>query len=298
MSTLLIGAFLLSAVSNISFGQPSVIPLWENLKTPADAGEEFVEVRDKGTVNERRHISNIHNPELLVYLPEQEKANGTGVLICPGGGYGFVSIDSEGIEIAKWLNSLGIAGFVLKYRCADYRYPAPLEDAKQAMKIIRSKADEFHIKADRVGAIGFSAGGHLAASLGTGSDTFDGKDCRPDFMILVYPVISMKDGLTHGGSRDNLLGKNPSDELIEKTSNELHVTKDTPPTFLVHADNDGVAPSSNSVIFYTALKQASVRAELHIYEKGGHGFGMRAHTGQAAADWPGRCEIWLKQLDF
>ena len=286
-------------------GEPQVIPVWENLKAGNGAGEEIVEIMDKGTADERRHISNIHRPEILVYLPEKDKANGTSVLICPGGGYEIVSVDSEGVEIAKWLNLLGVAGFVLKYRLKEYGYPVPQQDAVRAMKIVRSKAGEFGIDPDRIGVMGFSAGGHLASCVGVlgenesiggiKNDAIDEVSARPGFMVLVYPVISMDDKITNSGSKINLIGEEPGKELVELLSTNKQITNTTPPAFIVHADDDMAVPSRNSVLFHDALEDAGVEAELHTYEEGGHGFGMRAQKGMAAADWPGRCEAWMKR---
>jgi acetyl esterase/lipase len=248
-------------------------------------------------------------PTITIYLPPKEAATGTGVVICPGGGYGHLSMDREGEQIAEWLNSIGVAGFVLKYRHrrsgAGYGHPAPLQDAQRAMRIVRSRAKEFGIEPGRIGIMGFSAGGHLASSLGTHfqNDYYDAKEdldklsCRPDFMILLYPVITMDDSYTHQGSKHNLLGDNPDPKLVENLSNETQVKPQTPPTFLVHSDEDPAVPSENSVNFYLALKKAGVSAEMHIYQKGPHGTAIEKRFG-VISTWPDRCADWMKDREL
>jgi acetyl esterase/lipase len=244
-------------------------------------------------------------PSLTIYLPPLEKATGAAVVICPGGGYGHLAMDHEGHQIAQWLNSFGVAGFILKYRHrnsgAGYGHPAPLQDAQRAVRMVRSRAKEWNVDSGRIGILGFSAGGHLASSAGThfqkryspAEDAIDRFSCRPDFMILIYPVISFTEWCAHSGSRRNLLGKNPDKELVENLSNERRVTPETPPTFLVHANDDKGVPSENSVYFYLALRKAKVPAEMHIYEKGGHGFGLgKKNTPESS--WPLRCQQWMR----
>jgi acetyl esterase/lipase len=244
-------------------------------------------------------------PSLTIYLPPEEKATGAAVVICPGGGYGHLAMDHEGHQIAQWLNSFGVAGFILKYRHrnsgAGYGHPAPLQDAQRAVRTVRARAKEWKINPGRIGILGFSAGGHLASSAGTHfqnrysdiKDSIDRVSCRPDFMILIYPVISFTEWCTHKGSRRNLLGDNPEKELVENLSNEKQVTHQTPPTFLVHGDNDTGVPSENSIYFYLALRKAKVPAEMHIYENGRHGFGLGQNHG-AVSSWPLRCEEWMR----
>ena len=244
-------------------------------------------------------------PSLTIYLPEKEKATGAAVVIFPGGGYGHLAMDHEGHQIAQWLNSIGVAGFIVKYRHrnsgAGYGHPAPIQDAQRAIRMVRSRAKEWGIDPGRIGIIGFSAGGHLASTAGTHFNTrysepvdeIDQSSCRPDFMILMYPVISFTEWYTHKGSMINLLGKNPDKDLMESFSNEKQVTSETPPTFLVHADDDKVVPAENSVAFYLALRKAGVPAEMHIYEKGGHGFGPGIGKG-ACSSWMARCADWMK----
>ena len=242
-------------------------------------------------------------PSLTIYLPSKEKATGAAVVICPGGGYGHLAMDHEGHQIAQWLNSLGVAGFVLKYRHrgVGYSHPAPLQDAQRAIRMVRSRATEWNIDPNRIGIIGFSAGGHLASSAGTHfknryydtTDVIDNNSSRPDFMILVYPVISLVESYTHSRSKENLLGSNPDKQLMENLSNEKQVTPETPPTFLVHTDQDKKVPAENSIYFYLALRKASVPAELHIYQQGPHGFGLGQKYG-AVSSWPERCAEWMK----
>jgi len=246
-------------------------------------------------------------PSLTIYLPPKEKATGAAVVICPGGGYGFLAMDHEGHQVAQWLNSLGGAGFILKYRHrnsgAGYGHPAPLNDAQRAVSMVRSRAKEWNVNPDRIGILGFSAGGHLASTAGThfhkgkpdAKDSVDRVSCRPDFMVLIYPVISLVEWCTHSGSRRNLLGDNPDEKLVENLSNERQVTPETPPTFLVHTYEDTGVPAENSIYFYLALRKAKVPAEMHLYQKGQHGFGLGQNHG-AVSSWPLRCADWMRGL--
>jgi acetyl esterase/lipase len=244
----------------------------------------------------------VDQPSLTIYLPPATKATGTGVIVCPGGGYQMLAMDHEGRQIARWLNSIGMAAFVLKYRHAPhYHHPAPLTDAKRAMRMVRFEAAGFRVAPDAIGIWGFSAGGHLASTLGThfdagdanASDPIERVSCRPDFLVLAYPVISLTTEFTHQGSLRNLLGENPDPKLVEQFSNEKQVTKDTPPTFLFHTDEDDGVPAENSVLFYLALRKAGVPAELHIYQHGQHGVGL-APTDQVLSSWSDRLADWLK----
>jgi acetyl esterase/lipase len=229
-------------------------------------------------------------PSLSIYLPAAERATGTGVVVCPGGGYGHLAIDHEGEQIARWLNSFGVAGFVLKYRIAPrYHHPAPLQDAQQAIRMVRARAQDWGVRPDRVGIWGFSAGGHLASTAGTHFDA----GTRPDFLILSYPVISFTTPFMHKGSRNNLIGENPDPKLAESLSNELQVTPRTPPTFLFHTNADTGVPPENSVLFYMALRKAGVPAEMHIYANGPHGVGLGG-SDLALSSWPRRLEEWMQ----
>ena len=242
-------------------------------------------------------------PTLTVFQPPADKANGTAVVICPGGGYGHLAKDHEGKQVAEWFNARGVTAFMLLYRLAPrYRHPAPLQDAQRAIRTVRAQAKEWNINPDRVGILGFSAGGHLASTAGTHFDAgkSDAEDpierisCRPDFLILCYPVITLEAPHAHMGSRKNLLGKDSDDaKLVEHLSNDKQVTDKTPPTFLFHTDADRGVPPENSILFYLALKKAKVPAELHIYEKGPHGIGL-APKDAILGTWPDRLNGWLE----
>ncbi len=238
-------------------------------------------------------------PALTLYLPPAERANGTAVVICPGGGYGGLATDHEGTQIAAWLNARGITAFMLCYRLAPYRHPIPLQDAQRALRTVRARAAEWGIDAGRIGVWGFSAGGHLCATLAThfdagnsqAADAIERAGCRPDFVILAYPVICMDPPYAHIGSRENLLGDHPDPALVHSVSNERQVTAKTPPTFLFHTDSDQCVPAENSIFFYLALRKAGVPAELHIYAEGPHGIGLKLEDpilgtwGDRLADW-------------
>jgi acetyl esterase/lipase len=273
-------AFALALLAN----EPQTIVLWPG-GAPGAVGNEDAD-----------------RPTLTVYLPPAERAVPTGVVVCPGGGYAKLAMDHEGRQVAEWLNSLGVAAFVLKYRLGPrYRHPAPLEDAKRALRLVRSRASEFRIAPDRIGVWGFSAGGHLASTLAThfdagnpaAADPIERVSCRPDFAILAYPVISFATEYAHKGSRRNLLGDNPDPALVENLSNEKQVTAQTPPTFLFHTNEDQGVPAENSVLFYLALRRAGVPAELHIYERGRHGVGL-APDDPVLSSWPQRLADWLR----
>jgi len=241
-------------------------------------------------------------PSLTVYYPVDPAASGTGVVVAPGGGYGFLATNHEGRQVANWLNALGITAFVLRYRLGPrYHHPIELGDAQRAIRLVRSRAAEFGIQPDRIGMMGFSAGGHLTSTAGThfdngnpsATDPIDRASCRPDFLILGYPVISFTAPYTHQGSEENLLGKNADPKLREELSNELQVTPQTPPTFLLSTDTDTTVPPQNSVAFYLALHKAGVPAELHIFEKGPHGVGLDLND-PAMGMWPTLLANWLR----
>ncbi len=243
-------------------------------------------------------------PTLTPFLPPKEKATGAAIIVCPGGGYTHLA-EHEGRPVAEWLNSIGITAFVLKYRLGPrYHHPAPLQDAARAIRTVRSRAKEWGLDPDRIGILGFSAGGHLAATAGThfdagkldATDVIERVSSRPNLMILIYPVITMREQ-GHAGSKKNLLGDAPSAELVALLSNEEHVTKETPPTFLVHTANDATVPVENSLLFVAALRKAGVPFELHLYERGAHGFGLGTKD-LILATWPGHCADWLRQHGF
>jgi acetyl esterase/lipase len=278
----------------------TVIPLYKdsipNSKFSADKETSKTEGENKILI-----ISNVSRPSLTAFLPPKEKANGTAVIICPGGGYSILAASHEGYDVAKKFNEMGVAAFVLKYRIPDdstmiNKETGPLQDAERAIQIVRENAEAWNISPRKIGIMGFSAGGHLASTAGTHFNhvIIDNKkniSLRPDFLILIYPVISFSDSIGHVGSRDNLLGKNPSAEKIKEYSNELQVTVQTPPSFLVHAGDDGAVNVKNSIYFYEALQQNHVNAELHIYPKGGHGFGMNNPTTKDK--WMERLQNWM-----
>jgi acetyl esterase/lipase len=243
-------------------------------------------------------VYRVVRPSLEIYLPEQGKATGAAVLICPGGSYKVLTYQGEGVATAKTFAQKGIAAFVLKYRLPDDAMMAdktigPLQDAQQAMKLIREHVSQWGINPNKIGVVGFSAGGHLASTLATHYqkpliENKEKTDLRPDFLVLVYPVISMQDGLTHADSRRNLLGNNPTKEIIDLYSNELQVDAHTPPTYLTHAGDDKLVDVDNSIAFYEKLRHNNVAAEMHIYPQGGHGFIFRM------PDWTEPLFKWMK----
>ena len=243
-------------------------------------------------------------PTLTPYLPPKDKMTGAAIIICPGGGYGHLA-DHEGRPVAEWLNTLGVTAFVLKYRLGPrYHHPAPMQDAARAIRIVRARAAEWGLDPQRIGILGFSAGGHLAATAGThfdsgkpdSQDVIERVSSKPNLMILIYPVITMRD-MTHAGSKKNLLGDQPSPQLVALLSNEEQVTKETPPTFLVHTMNDAAVPVENSLLFVSALRKAGVPFELHLYERGPHGFGLGGKD-PILTTWPDRCADWLRIHGF
>jgi acetyl esterase/lipase len=253
-------------------------------------------------------------PTLTVWMPSAEKATGAAAVICPGGGYGMLAVDHEGKQVAEWLNSLGVAAFVLRYRLGPrYHHPAMLHDANRAIRTVRSRAEGWGLDPHRIAILGFSAGGHLASTAGTHFDAGkpDAKDpverasSRPDRMILVYPVIAFSTPYGHTGSIKNLLGENPSDELVRSLSNELQVTPETPPAFLAHTNEDRGVPAENSLLFVMALRKAKVPVEFHLFEKGQHGLGLGNGARNlgiapnlAFQEWPRLCAVWLKGQGF
>ena len=246
-------------------------------------------------------ISKVSEPALLVYIPPKEKANGSAVIICPGGGYSILAASHEGTDVAKIFNEWGVTAFVLKYRLPDdstmvSKETGPLMDAQRAIQLVRQQAAKWGINQHKIGIMGFSAGGHLASTAGTHFNrafisNSEKTSLRPDFMILLYPVISFTDSLAHMGSRTNLIGKSPSPEKIQYYSNELQVNNETPPTFLVHAKDDNGVKVENSIAFYDALKKHGIPAEIHLYEKGGHGFGMNNKT--SPDKWMDWLHTWM-----
>lgn len=245
-------------------------------------------------------------PTIRAYLPDADKATGAGVVICPGGGYGILAMDHEGHQVAKWLARNGVAGFVLRYRHAPrYRHPAPLNDAQRAIRLVRHNAADYGVDANRVGVLGFSAGGHLASTAAThfdagnaeADDPIDRLSCRPDFAVLCYAVVNLVEPWAHKGSARNLLGPDPDPELLKSLSNDTQVTPQTPPTFLFHTAEDPAVPVENALSFFRALRKSRVPAELHIYQDGPHGVGL-APADPAVFGWKDRLKDWLHGSGF
>jgi acetyl esterase/lipase len=299
-------ACLQAAPTSPPVAEPVVVPLWPGGSIESRGLHEAEEIKDYGGPGHHdRSVRNITEPDLEIF--HAAKPNGCGVVIIPGGGYYAETMDMEGRDVARWFNSIGVNAFVLKYRLPNttsHRFgpEVPLRDAQRALRLVRSHAEEWGVQSDRIGVLGFSAGGHLASTLGThfdGGDTsatnlVDRASCRPDFLVLGYPVISMGATITHGGSRNELLGPKPSADLIERFSNELHVTTNTPPVFIFCANDDHAVNVDNSLCFYNAARAAGVPAELHIFEQGGHGFGMKPNN-RAGTSWPPLVESWLHE---
>jgi acetyl esterase/lipase len=286
-------------------GQEYTLPLY-SAEIPNSRSTGAIEKVEKSDIT---RISNVQIPEIAVYLPAKRFATSQAVVICPGGGYWILAWDLEGTDIARYLNSIGVAAIVLKYRLPTYGnilelHKAPLMDAQRAMRLVRTNATKWNIDPQQIGVMGFSAGGHLASTLGThfdygnknATDSIEKQSCRPDFMVLMYPVITFVDSSCHSGSREALLGKNPDKELINYYSNELQVTNETPPTFLVHASNDGAVPVANSLLMFTALRSKKIPVEMHILSEGEHGFGLGLSNPHVAS-WTKSLELWLKSLN-
>lgn len=242
------------------------------------------------------------HPTITPYLPPAGTATGAAVLVFPGGGYGHLSMEKEGSEVAQWLASRGVTAFVVQYRLGPaYRHPTMLRDAQRAIRTVRSRAADWGVDPARLGILGFSAGGHLVSTAGTHFDAGSSGDVdpvqrvssRPDFMVLIYPVITMRDSITHAGSRRNLIGEPPDSALQWQLSNETQVTRETPQSFIVASTDDRAVPVENSLLFYAALRRAAVPVELHVFEKGAHGFGL-APANPVLAQWLGLCEAWLR----
>lgn len=257
------------------------------------------DIRGREGSLEGERVFNVKDSKLYVYMPEKENANGTAIVICPGGAYRFLAMDHEGHTFAKWLAEQGIVSVVLKYRLPNQHSDVPLSDAEEAMRVVRKHQKDWNV--ERVGICGFSAGGHLASTLGThfqfNKNAEDKKIIRPDFMILFYPVISMDEQITHAESRRYLIGNDPSREMIDRFSNEKQVTKDTPPTFLVLTSDDTAVVPENSIRFYQALLKNNIPVEMHIFEKGGHGFGINK-TNLPVDEWRLLLNAWLKANNF
>ena len=300
MKKIYINLFFLLLMSSLS-AQDFTLKVWPNgapeNNTPPGTERTWVD----GVMR----IENISEAEIYVYLPEKEKSTGAAVVICPGGGYWIEAIQHEGFQIAEFLKENGVAGIVLKYRLPYGNHKIPLMDVHQAIRIVRSKAAEWNINPEKIGIAGSSAGGHLASTAGThydagnpqATDPLAKLSCRPDFMLLIYPVVTFKEEWGHMGTRKNLIGETLDWKMVKEYSNELQVTADTPPAFFILADDDKTVPPRNSIEFYMAMKQYSIPAEMHIYNKGGHGFGMR-NNNQPCNNWPGLFIDWMKSMKF
>ena len=279
-----------------------IVPLWNDADIPNyQASDEKEFTADRDII----FIQKVQKPTLEIYLPSTKNSRRIGVLILPGGGYGGLAYDWEGTDYAKWLNSLGIAAFVLKYRMPQSKsvitsFKAPIQDAQRAMRYIRAHAEQFTIDKDKIGIIGSSAGGHLASTLAMHDtnyydlkDDIDQEKKEPDFQMLIYPVVSMKNEVTHMGSRNNLLGKNPEEKLILQFSNELHVNENTPVTFIIHSGNDKAVPVENSLKLYKALLSKNVNTTMHIFPEGGHGYSLGLNN-KNTPDWTSLAKNWLE----
>ncbi len=325
-----VAAMGVMAMANIALADAQRITLWPKGEAPGlireeDKSAEKDAERNGGTVTEKvaeKGVAKIGDksadkipdkrydkdsdpfePTMDIYLPPPDKAIGSAVIVLPGGGYGGLATSHEGKQVAEFFNSQGIAAFVVRYRHAPrYHHPIPLGDAQRAIRIVRSRAAEFKISPSRIGVMGFSAGGHLTSTTVThfdagkadATDPIERMSSRPDFGVLCYPVITLMDEpFVHKGSRSNLLGPSPAEGLQKNLSNELQVTKETPPCFLFHTDDDKGVPAENSVLFYLALRKAGVPAEMHIFKPGNHGLGL-APTNPSLSIWPTLLVNWMK----
>jgi len=301
-----LGLFFLTFLILDINAQNTVLKVWPNGIPGSIKNDSYSE---KATLTDGipSRYEKVIDPSITVFLPPSEKATGTAVLICPGGGYGVLAFDHEGFAIAKWLNENGIAGIILKYRLPSElimkdKSIGPLQDVQEAMRTIRRNASGWNINPHKIGVIGFSAGGHLASSLSTHYsdkvyDVTDTTSARPDFSLLIYPVISFDGSITHAGTRRNLIGDNPSYDAIKHFSNELQITDKTPPAFLVHSADDMAVPVKNSIVYSEGLQKNRIPVELHIFQKGGHGYGLSAGRGTQSS-WPDLCLAWMKAIGF
>jgi acetyl esterase/lipase len=272
------------------------------LALPALADEPKVELLWPAGAPGAKGETEPDKPTITIYPAPNRTAPGPAMLVCPGGGYGHLAVDHEGEQIAHWCNEHGITAAVLRYRIAPrYMHPAPSDDAKRALRMLRAHAKDWQIDPSKISLMGFSAGGHLASTVGThfdagqpdAKDPIERESCRPDALVLCYPVVALASEYAHAGSRKNLLGEQPDRALLESLSNDQQVTAETPPTFLFHTTADKPVPPENSVLFYLALCRAQVPAELHIFEQGPHGVGLAAKDPVLSV-WPQLLASWLK----
>jgi acetyl esterase/lipase len=285
--------------ATLNAAEPKVIELW-----PEGVPDLRVDASAEQDVGAGR-FTNIHKPTMVVYAPPTNRVTDTAVIFCAGGGYERVALGNNGGEVTHWLNSIGVTVFALKYRNKEYGHPAPLRDVLRAVRIVRARATELGVSPDHIGVIGGSAGGHLSACAGTLYDAPEGKtgaeldkvSARPDFIVLIFPVITMLDPSAHVPSRRNLLGNQPTEELKQRLSVELQVTKNTSPTFLIHSSEDRTVTVENSLLFYQAMRKAGAPIEMHLYPRGPHGSGMSPSLGPTA-EWPRLCELWMRFNDW
>lgn len=293
-------AVVIVMIATNVFSQNKIIEVWKDRVPGSIENTNYKQIVDSTYYIKLRNIS---KPTIEVYPASDDNNSGTAMVVCPGGGYYGVSFINEGIEVAKWLNKLGITAVVLHYRLPNDaimkdKSIAPLQDGQEAIRIVRRNAKQWGIDPHKIGIMGFSAGGHLASTVATHFDekvynSIDSTSARPDFSVLIYPVISMDSAITHAGSRENLLGKQPSSEMVKHFSNELQVTANTPSAFMVHSMDDGVVPVENSIDYALAMKKNNVSCELHLYERGGHGYGL-GYSKNTESTWTESCRKWLE----
>lgn len=297
----LLSIFIMNVlINNLISAQNEVIVLWQNGVPDAIINNDYQEIvaEDKGS------ISKVTTPTLTVYVPKNP--NGTAVIICPGGGYEYLSIQKEGYKTAEWFNAIGITAFVLKYRLPndiimENKAIGPLQDAQESVRYIRRNASRWNVDPGKIGVLGYSAGGHLAATLSTkfNEKVYENSDdvsARPDFSLLIYPVISMTSHTTHKGSKNKLLGKDASAALVDQFSTEKLITPETPPAFLAHAVDDKAVIVENSLLYFVRLRESGINAELHMYQSGGHGFGLGKDG--TSKSWTEDCKNWLQANQF
>ena len=296
-------------VSEATLAQPES-PIWPEGEAPgarnSSVSENIIDHSKVGAEFAERAITGVRTPTITAYLPE--KPNGVALLVTPGGSYQRVELDKEGSDLAAVFNAQGYTLFVMTYRMpADGHAEganAPLVDAQRALRTLRLNAEKWSIDPQRIGVLGFSSGGHVAASLATrydervypATDVIDNVSARPDFLALMYPVITMQENIAHPGSRKALIGEHPAPEQIQQYSPEKCITESSPPTFLVHAVNDPAVLVDNSLVMFSALRAQHVPAEMHLFEQGGHGFGIRGAVGLPAASWPELLMNWIEAL--
>lgn len=285
----------------------TTVPIWPD-PTEIPGLQKHDRTVGHGILDDKGDVSNVHVPTITHFLAPAPNIMKPGVIVCPGGGYSRLAFEKEGVAVAKWLNKIGITAFILRYRHRPYQHPNPLLDGLQAIRYVRANANKFAIHPNRLGIMGFSAGGHLAASAGTLYNNPDGVlpggetgniNARPDFMALIYPVITMDLNLTHLTSRKNLVGENPKQSTIKELSLNLQVSSQTPPAFIVHTGEDEKVSVENSILMYKAMQRNKVPAELHLYAAGPHGLGMTKNNSYPVTlEWPNQFQKWLAHINF